>query len=363
MSDNARLRAAASLIIGLLLAGCDDATLCRECEKPPPAPDAPDSLQVAVNWEGLAKALKDAGVGSTTVGTETVNMTVNPGQPPRRSNTVTVEGWNELVEALKSTQTAPQNTGSSKITHPIHISTFAFRFAPPWFNADQRSLFTSYVVFPVEAKFEEWIASDPEEECGQGAAPSVCPDAAFYDKAMTPFLKGLAQCATTKKVELHLLGFASSTPLREPLEDESIGKLNGRYDAFIADITAGRKSCRGENEPEAPAPESAASERKKRSDRFNLLIANQRATNAAEMLKGLVPEKPEDAIAIEAIPWCSHAAMVDEREFEDGGDPAKGLMNRRVEVRVATLPGCLNVEPDKRMPTTPKHDAENAEAT
>ena len=362
MSDNARLRAAASLIVGLLLAGCDGATLCRECEKPPPAPDAPDTIKVDVDWKKLAAALKEAGVGSTTVTTETVNMTVNPGQPPSRSNTVKVEGWNQLVEALEATPTVSQNTGGSKTTHHIHLSTFAFRFAPPWFNADQRSLFTSYVVFPVEAKFEEWIASDPEEKCGQGAAPSVCPDAAFYEEAMTPFLKGLSQCATTKKVELHLLGFASSTELREPLEEESVGELNERYDAFIADITAGRKSCRGENKPEAPAPESAASENKKRSNRFNLLIANQRAANAAEMLEGLVPDKPENAIAIEAIPWCSHADMVKERRFEDDGDPAKGLMNRRVEVRVATLPGCLNVEPDKRMPTTPKH-AKAAEAT
>ena len=347
MSDNARLRAAAGLVVGLLLAGCDGATLCRECETPPPAPDAPDAIKVDVDWKKLADALKEAGVGSTTVVTDTVNMTVNPAQPVRRSNIVTVEGWNELVGALKTIQTASQNT------HHIHLSTFAFRFAPPWFNADQRSLFTSYVVFPVEAKFEEWIASDPEEECSKGdARTSVCPDTAFYEKAMTPFLKGLSQCATTKKVELHLLGFASSTRLREPQEDESKKKLDERYEEFIADITADTESCRGER----------ARGEEDHSKRFNLLIANERADRAAEMLKGLVPKEPENAITIEAILWCSHAAMVEEREFKDEGDPAKGLMNRRVEVRVATLPGCLNVEPDKRMPTTPKH-AKAAEAT
>jgi len=340
MSDNPRLCAAASLIVGLFLAGCDGAKLCRQCERPP---KAPETVQVEVDWQKLADALKDAGVGGTTVWTETVNMTVNPDPPSESSSTVEVAGWEDLVKTLESIQTAAASTDK------VHHTTFAFRFAPPWFNADQRSLFTSYVVFPVEAQFDEWIAGEPgkwiagkpNERCAQENAPaSVCPDTAFYANAMGPFLEGLSRCATTKKVKLHLVGFASSTLLKEPPEGESKTELDRRYDDHM-EMTAEPGSCLGESGPDEGD-----------SDRFNLLIANERAVNGAEMLEELVPQKSKNAFAIKAIPWCSHAAMVEERKFEDGGDVAKGLMNRRAEVRLAALPGCLNVEPDKRIPVT-----------
>ena len=347
MSDGPRPFATMSLVVGLLVAGCDGVKLCRQCERPP------ETVQVEVDWQKLADALKDAGVGSTTVQTDTVNVTVNPGQPTGGAKTVEVEGWEDLVKALKSTQTASQNVPGPETTHHIHHTTFAFRFAPPWFNADQRSLFTSYVVFPVEAQFEEWIASEPEDICDQDEPPaSVCPDTAFYEEAMVPFLKGLSQCATTKKVELHLLGFASSTRLREELEDDwREDELRNRYNSHIGEITAKPGDCRGESKP---GEDDSA--------KFNLLIANERAAKAAKMLKGLVPKESKSAFAIKEVPWCSHDAMVEERKFKDYGDPAKGLMNRRVEVRVATLPGCLNVEPDKRIPTVPEEPTKADEA-
>ena len=37
---------------------------------------------------------------------------------------------------------------------------------------------------------------------------------------------------------------------------------------------------------------------------------------------------------------------------KDREDRGKGLMNRRVEVRLAVLPGCLNVDPDNRIEVT-----------
>ena len=43
-----------------------------------------------------------------------------------------------------------------EFAHDVRHTIFDVRFAPPWSNADQRSLFTSYVVFPKEAKFTEW---------------------------------------------------------------------------------------------------------------------------------------------------------------------------------------------------------------
>lgn len=265
------------------------------------------------------------------------------------------EAFRELadlgVDALEK-QAAPQEStedgctdcpGGNTVqnTHNIHHTTFAFRFAPPWFNADQRSLFTSYVVFPEEAKFKDWISGDPRKTCERDEPPaSVCPDAEFYKKAMEPFLKGLAQCATTKQVELHLVGFASSTGLNEPLADKGEETLlEERYDSYIA---AESELCLGKK---------TESERDNPSAMFNLLISKERADKVAGMLRALVPTELKSAFAIKVIPWCSHAAMA-ERRSEDGGNPAKGLMNRRVEVRLAALPGCLNVDPDNRIDVT-----------
>lgn len=82
---------------------------------------------------------------------------------------------------------------------------------------------------------------------------------------MGPFLKGLSQCATTEKVQLHLVGFASATRLNEPLEDESAAELlESRYDSHI---DAEAKLCRGKR---------VEKERNNPSDMFNLLIANER---------------------------------------------------------------------------------------
>ena len=352
MNDNSWLGALAGLLSGILLAGCEGATLCQRCEKPE------ETVRIEVDWQKLAAALKDAQVGRTTVAAESVNVTVAPdqsgvsdgGQPPSDSKAVAVAGWSELVAALKSIRTAAHDGGctdcpgnnAAQSTSNFHHTTFAFRFAPPWFNADQRSLFTSYVVFPEEAKFEDWIDGEPAESCSQGYTPaSVCPDTAFYEKAMEPFLKGLSQCATTEKVQLHLVGFASATGLNEPLGDESAKDLlESRYNGHI---DAGAELCQGER---------VENEREDPSKMFNLLIANERAVNAAAMLEDLVPTEPKNAFAIKVIPWCSHAAMAAERGGEDGGDRGKGLMNRRVEVRLAALPGCLNVDPDNRIDVT-----------
>ena len=115
----------------------------------------------------------------------------------------------KLVEASGSTDSGcadcPGNS-ASQVTRNIHHTTFAFRFAPPWFGADHRSLFTSYVVFPEEAKFEDWIGDERGEICeGEEAPASVCPETAFYKKTMGSFLEGVSHCATTDKVELHMV--------------------------------------------------------------------------------------------------------------------------------------------------------------
>ena len=245
-----------------------------------------------------------------------------------------VDALEKLAASLPGRCVDCPGNNAAPSTHNIHHTTFAFRFAPPWFNADHRSLFTSYVVFPEEAKFEDWIDGDPAERCSQEPAPaSVCPETTFYKKTMGPFLEGLSQCATNEKVQLHLVGFASATGLKKPLDDASAKKLLDRYKA---------RRCEGKKVEDETGY----------SNMFNLLIANERAVNAAAMLEDLVPAELKNAFAIKAIPWCSHTDMANERDGEDGEGRGKGLMNRRVEVRLAVLPGCLNVDPDNRIDVT-----------
>ena len=228
----------------------------------------------------------------------------------------------------------------------IHIyhNTFSFQFAPPWFNADQRSLLTSYVVFPEEAKLIEWVkwVNQSKKSCSGGKDASVpgsiCPEQEFYKKAMAPFLEGLSRCATEKPVKLLAIGFASSTTVKKM--DDTVEE---QYNQHIDAIGKGQGICRGKMKvEEAGNPDKM----------FNLLIANQRAKNVAAMLNGFLSRKQKERFDIQSVPWCSHASMEAERSFQDQGDGAKGLINRRVEVLLASLPGCVNVDPDNRIDVT-----------
>ena len=224
----------------------------------------------------------------------------------------------------------------------INHSMFEFRFAPPWFNADQRLLFTSYVVFPKEANFQEWI-DNPNPNCrGENASAAVCPDRAFHEEVTGPFLKALARCAILeKKVTLRTVGFASSSGI-DVSETATPPKLSDLYldhVSTIADVCFA-----GKNVSDVSADENDPSRQ------FNLLVANQRARNVAEMLRSFTSNEKFD---IEATPWCSHADMAAQRSHNDRSNDkynsAKGLMNRRAEVRLVDLAGCLNVDPDNRL--------------
>lgn len=123
-----------------------------------------------------------------------------------------------------------------------------------------------------------------------------------------------------------MIGFASSTRLNGPLNGRGV-ELEKHYDNHIK---AEAKLCKGDG----------VEDETNHSNMFNLLIANERAANAADMLRQIVSNIPKDAFTIKAIPWCSYAAMEEKRDFDDDQDPIKGLMNRRVEVHLAVLPNC-----------------------
>ena len=435
MSRNIRLRTVAGPLIALLLLGCEGldkrVELCRRCEepaKPPPAQTVkvevdwqklaealegvggdtiyvlpmneqdpvgnppPQTAKVEVDWQKLAEALEAVGAGggeSSTVSVGSVNVTVSaensrdpqPGGA-EGSRRVDVEDWDALVKALASLATAGQNgcadCGDQDVVHGhdfihnVRHTIFDVRFAPPWFNADQRSLFTSYVVFPKEAKLDEWVDDEPDyESCaGSDSSAAVCPDRAFHKQVMGPFLEGLARCARgEKKVKLRIVGFASSSGLDPRLEDEderrTVDTLETRYDEHVDAVSA---RC-----PRA----SAEAEKLNPSQKFNLLIANQRAAHAAAMLRTFALKLGLDAFDIEDQPWCSHAGMAAERRHDDrntesdGGatdgkrdtyDVGKGLMNRRAEVRLVDIPGCLNLDPDNRIDVTPDPDTPRTNA-
>ena len=344
MSDNAWRWVVGCLVSGLVLAGCDGMELCRKCKRPP------KTVKVEADWKELAAAIKDkdasvVGTAGATVTVDTVNVTFSSvpqngsPEPAPSPQVVTVAGWNDLVAALKARQiSVPNGPGSHNIRH-----TFAFRFAPPWFDADRRSLLTSYVVFPEEASFAEWSKEEDKDCEGDDALASVCPDKAFYKAAMGPYLRGLAQCATdSKKVELNVLGFASETGLSGTLDELDCKEgSNSRYCDAVATIE--RDDCKREDI-------EIVDGKRNHSNMFNLIIANERAEHTADMLRDMMAEN--DAFEIKPVLWCSHDDMVTARRLNDR-DAAKGLMNRRAEVRLASLPGCLNLAPN------PKASADN----
>ena len=373
MSRTIRLRTIAGPLVALMLLGCEGpekgVEQCRRCERPPPPPQ---TVKVEVDWQKLAKALE--GVGGDTIYVLPPNMTVPPADPEdpkiERPLQVAVKDWNNLIAALKSLATAGPSEcadcgepGSGHdhdqdvvqnhdhtFVHDIRHTTFDVRFTPPWFNADQRSLFTSYVVFPQEAQIDEWVPGEPAYDSCEGSDPSpaVCPDRTFHRQVMEPFLKALEQCAKgEEKVKLRTVGFASASRLRSPLEKEPQDTLDDRHTKHTRAVS---ETCLGE---------SAEEEKLGRSAKFNLLIANQRAVHAAAMLSDFASELGlADAFDIDDVPWCSHKGMVEER----GHAPGSGLINRRAEARLVDIPGCLNVDPDRRIDVTePDPDAREAE--
>lgn len=97
-----------------------------------------------------------------------------------------------------------------------------------------------------------------------------------------------------------------------------------------------------------------------------MCVAELRAENTAKMLRDFVKEDKKIAsrVDIQAQRWDSYDAMCRERGIPDlsrceeeegqGGakacpqeracyDEAKGLMNRRAEIRVVRLPECVNI--------------------
>ena len=248
-------------------------------------------------------------------------------------------GFHELRQELRELRAKLNRLHKAKAdTTQVHVS---FESAPFWFAESRNSLFASMVVFPKEAKLEQWAQGLYDFPPAHERRPSaVYPDIGFYAEALKPFLEGLAECGDGEHpARLRAVGFASTSELApENIPDE----LNNKFQEER------RKCC-------STAPCSCCrSKEKNHSDLFNLVVANLRAQYTAAMVEQLITRiSAQGQILIEPHRWCRHSDMAAERHFKDGGpdsyDTTRGLMNRRVELRVLDLPGCTSFQSARRI--------------
>ena len=88
------------------------------------------------------------------------------------------------------------------------------------------------------------------------------------------------------------------------------------------------------------------------SDQLNLELANSRA----EAVKKLIEKKSDDRLNVQAPPWGRSSEMIARRRYFDrltGGhySEGKGLLNRRVEVRLVEAAGCEKSDKPFRLRT------------
>ena len=203
----------------------------------------------------------------------------------------------------------------------VHIT---FQNLMPLALRDAKSGFVSLIIFPEEAKIEDWHRGvyGNCQQTAQAGGNAVCPETAFHKKLLDPLLSELAECASVDQfVRLEVVAFASSsvvTNLTEP-QKEAIDRDVPEIDCACLCVSG---QCY--------------------SEKFNLIAANLRAANAVQMLQSFIGARP---IKVEHKPWKSHCEMVKHRDYDDRAPcgqyvPNKGLMNRRAEIRIGSLPGC-----------------------
>lgn len=206
---------------------------------------------------------------------------------------------------------------------------FTFQNFMPMLFPDMKRGFVSLVVFPEEAKIKEWHDDSPKKysDCGDrkgGGSPAVCPEREFHRMLLRPLISELGRCGSPEeKVKLEIVGFAS---------DSGISGLNGawkkRLDAAMPPI-----GCAG------PCPSVSCY-----SQKFNLVVANIRAENTKRMLDAFMEDhmQGQQRFEVRARQWRNYCDMRRERDRHADGEysPDNGLMNRRAEIRIVSLPSC-----------------------
>lgn len=327
--------------LGALVGGCEPGTFCSKCMKaesckqcPPPKPP------VKVDWTGLSEELKKVEFGGdVTINVEAAEFDLKPGEDAWK---VEIANWGELTGQLQGIVTV--NTAQAE--HYVLVqqlnAMLADRQPPATYNYWIWSPLASeklgiptvdmcpitlpvFVFFPQEANFEAWrdgkyedcqrepdCGTVSDEECDDIAAP-VCPNRTLYEGYVERFVASLANCENGVKT-IRVRGFASSSTVQEPVDDPE-----GRLREAFRDRSV-PSSCGG-------SPEHADQQK------FNLLVAETRARNVANLLRSA-----DGDINVEAEVWCSFTEMKDAREVKDQKgdeyDTFKGMLNRRAEIIV-----------------------------
>ena len=206
---------------------------------------------------------------------------------------------------------------------------FTFQNFMPMLFPDMKRGFVSLVVFPEEAKIKEWYEDSPkkyskcESKKGKGGgsgSPAVCPEREFHRMLLRPLISELGRCGSPEeKVKLEIVGFASDSGI-----SGSNGAWKKRLDAAMPTI-----DCPG------PCPSVSCY-----SQKFNLVVANIRAANTKRMLDAFM--QGQQRFEVEAKRWKNYCDMRRERDRHADGEysPDNGLMNRRAEIRIVSLPSC-----------------------
>ena len=77
-------------------------------------------------------------------------------------------------------------------------------------------------------------------------------------------------------------------------------------------------------------------------EQFRLIVANARADNTERMLEAFIEDEQQNHLKVKAKPWENYCDMQLERDRHANGEysPNNGLMNRRAEIRILSLPAC-----------------------
>ena len=333
------LRLFLAVSLGALLGGCEPGTFCSKCMKAEsckqcPAPKPP----VKVDWTGLSEELKKVEFGGdVTINVEAAEFDLKPGEEVWK---VEIGNWGELTGQLQGIVTA--NTAQAEYYALVQqLNAMLADRQPPatynyWIWGSPASeippvdlcpiALPVFLFFPQEANFEAWkngeyadcspesdCWTNPEEKCDDTAAP-ICPNRALYGDYVEKFVASLANCESGVKT-LRVRGFASSSKVREPVSDPE--KLQTAFE-----IRTVPSSC---ERPEHTDPQ-----------KFNLLMAEARARNVANLLRSAVGHTGD--ITVETEVWCRYKDMETARKVidnEDGPyDSFKGMLNRRAEIVV-----------------------------
>ena len=233
-------------------------------------------------------------------------------------------------------------------------------------KSDNPSFFTLEVLFPDEAKLEDWLDSKkngkcekdhPDRESSQNApdfdSPAVKPDRHLSTLISRPILKELSACGNPiQKAKLKIVGFSSSSGVLASLKDTC---NNAKAEKELKKVEEGQeKSC---------YERASGNGDQRLSNAFNLCMAELRAENVADMLEEIIDSDetiPADHIEIVPYKWKTYSDMCRQRGFSDTRkegetecyDMGLGRKNLRAEIRVIELPGCTISSSVNGMPSS-----------